>query len=157
MSPVRHRYVNEAKGATSDPYGATEFVLLAGAFARVPEELRARLAARLRPIGERAVDAARAKASWSSRIPGAIRLRVQFRGKNPGLLITVDHKAAPHARPFEGILSPVFRHPVFGDYDTWVAQSARPYVWPAVLETQQEIASEVDEAIDEALGAAGFH
>lgn len=155
MSPVR--YTSEAKNATSKPYAAAEFIAMADAFRKVPPELRRQLGNRLRPIGEKAVAAARSNASWSSRIPGAISMRVEFNGNNPGLVISVDHKAAPHARPFEGILSPSFRHPVFGDTDRWVSQDARPFVWPAVLATQQEIAPEVEAAIDATLAAAGFH
>lgn len=160
MSPVRHRYVrdtSEAKSAKAPAYGAAEFVAMADAFGRVPPELRRRLGHRLRPLGERSLAAARANAAaWSTRIPGAISLQIRFAGKNPGLIITVDHKAAPHGRPLEGILTNVFRHPVFGDTDTWVAQDARPYVWPAIEATQQDIAGEVDAAIDETFAEAGF-
>lgn len=157
MSPVRHRYVEAAPSPPGQQYTAAEFVLLAEQFRRVPEGMRRSLARRLRPVGERALATARRKAAWSTRIPSAIGLRLRFTGKGAGLSLVVDHKAAPHARPYEGLLSRVFRHPLFGNRDFWFSQDARPFVWPAVLDTQQEIASEVDEAIDEALGAAGFH
>ena len=149
-------------GSPAAFYGADDFRRLANSLREVPDELRARLARRLRPVGDRTVADARARASWSSRIPGAISMRVAFKGKNPGLIITVDHVAAPHARPYEGLLARAghgntFRHPFFGDTDVWYAQPFRPFVWPAVLATNQDVARDVDAAVDEALAAAGFH
>jgi hypothetical protein len=156
VSPVRHRVVDVEPPATGE-YKASEFILLAEQFKRVPDNMRRTLARRLRPIGERALAAARANASWSSRIPSAITLQVRFIGKAAGLALVVDHNAAPHARPYEGILSMQFRHPLFGDRDFWYEQTARPYVWPAVAATQQAVAVEVDAAIDDVLTAAGFN
>lgn len=146
MSPVRFTYDRDAK----------EFLALAESFRDVPDELRKHVTHRLQPVGQRTVEAVRRNASWSSRIPGAVRLRVAFRGKDPGLIISVDRHQAPHARPYEGFLASSFRHPVFGDTDTWVSQDARRFVWPGVLETQQEVADAVDEAIAAAFHAAGF-
>lgn len=151
--------------AAFDPaggYDAADFRKLADSLRDVPGNLRAALARKLRPIGERTVADAKARSSWSTRIPGAISLRVSFRDKNPGLVITVDHVAAPHARPFEGLLSrPAygsgFRHPLFGNTDVWVDQAFRRFVWPAVQATNQDVAREVDAAVDETLAAAGFH
>lgn len=145
MSPVR-----------LTTYGAAEFIALAEGFREVPDELRKHVAHRLRPVGEITVAAVRRNASWSSRIPGAVSLRIAFRGKDPGLIITVDRHKAPHARPYEGFMASSFRHPVFGDRDTWVTQDVRRFVWPAVQETQQEVADAVDEAIAAAFHAAGW-
>ena len=138
-------------------YGSSDFLLLADDFRDVPASMRAGVARRLRPIGESTVADARQRASWSSRIPGAISLRVQFTGKNPGLTITVDHTKAPHGRAFEGIVYDVFRHPLFGDRDHWYDQKARPYVWPAVQATQQEVADLAENVIDEVFSSLGFH
>lgn len=146
MSPVRFGYDRDAG----------EFYALAESFRQIPDEFRKHVEYRLRPVGERTVEAVRRNASWSSRIPGAVRLKVAFRGKDPGLIITVDRHQAPHARPYEGFLAESFRHPVFGDTDTWVTQDARRFVWPAVLETQQDVADAVDEALAGAFHAAGF-
>lgn len=151
MSPAR---IRPERPTT---YGSTDFLLLADQFRDVPAEMRSRLAARLRPIGERTVADAKARASWSSRIPAAIHLRVSFSGKNPGLIITVDHTVAPHARAYEGIVYDVFRHPLFGDREYWYDQKSRRYVWPAVQATQQEVADLADDVIDEVFAAAGFY
>lgn len=155
MSPVRYRVVDGVDGADRK-YGASEFLLLAAQLRRVPEHMRRTLTRRLRPIGQRAVDRARMNASWSKRIPAAISLRVSTTGRGAGLSLVVDHDVAPHARPYEGLLSRVFRHPLFGDRDLWFPQDARPFVWPAVLSTQQDIAAEVDAAIAETFAAADF-
>jgi hypothetical protein len=40
-------------------------------------------------------------ASWSSRIPAATRVAVVFSTKKAGATIKTDHRAAPHARPYE--------------------------------------------------------
>lgn len=151
MSPVRYSTV----------YAAKDFARLEADLRDVPEHMRKALDRRLRPAGEKTVSAIRRHASWSSRIPGAVRLRVAFKAKDVGLIITVDHNAAPHARPFEGIVARAghgntFRHPVFGDTDTWVDQPFRRFVWPGVEETQQEVADAVDEAVAAAFHAAGW-
>lgn len=143
-------------GGVTFRYTGEDFVRLEADFRDVPDQLRRALAARLRPVGEVTAAAVRRHASWSSRIPGAVHLTIAFTGKNPGLTISVDHNAAPHARPYEGMLQDFFRHPVFGNTDAWVRQDARRFVWPAVQETQQEVADAVDEAIDAAFHAAGF-
>lgn len=150
MSPVR---------TTTDEggrYGSVQFLDLADKLAAVPDDVRRRLTPKLRRIGQRTVEEARSRAAWSSRIPSAIRLRVSFAGKNPGLILSVDRHQAPHGRPYEGILTGTFRHPVFGNTDVWVAQEARPYLWPAAVATQQDAAQAAEEAIDDALAAAGF-
>lgn len=150
MSPVRYFTTYDSKA----------FARLEADLREVPEHMRKALDRRLRPAGEQTVAAIRRHASWSSRIPGAVRLRVAFKAKDVGLIITVDQHAAPHARPFEGIATRTggdsFRHPVFGDTATWVDQKHRRFVWPGVEETQQQVADAVDEAIAAAFHAAGW-
>lgn len=149
MSPVR--FVSD-----STKYGAAEFRLVAQRMADVPDDVRRGLTRRLRVIGQRTVQVAAMKASWSSRIPASLRLRVSFKAKNPGLVISADADAAPHARPHEGLLSltGTFRHPVFGNTDVWVSQPTRPFLWPSVLDTNDDVGRAADEAIDEALDRA---
>jgi hypothetical protein len=87
----------------------------------------------------------RRNASWSGRIPGAVRAQPFFTAKRAGVRIIVDAKAAPEARPLEhGGNGGEFRHPVFGggnktrDQWTWVEQPARPFFY-AALERSVEI------------------
>jgi len=157
---VRFSYVDSTLhsevGRTAYTYTGKDFVRLELDLRDVPTQLRKMLDRRLRSVGDVTVAAVRRHASWSSRIPGAVHLRVRFTGKDPGLLIYVDAAAAPHARPYEGLLKDSFRHPVFGDVDVWVSQDVRRFVWPGVQETQQQVADAVDEAIAAAFHAAGF-
>ena len=100
------------------------------------------------------------RASWSSRIPGAIRITTSRAGlfgakRAPGVRLIVDASKAPHARAFEGIASgrATFRHPVYavaGRQRVWVAQKARPFFAPAIVAGQAGVIRAVDEAIQAA-------
>jgi hypothetical protein len=75
-----------------------------------------------------AVRAVQASASWSSRIPGAVKAQPFFTAKRAGARIVVDAKQAPEAAPLDnhGQSGP-FRHMVFGNRNNWVDQPARPF------------------------------
>src|SRR5690348_5228774 len=57
---------------------------------------------------------AKANASWSSRIPDAIKMTPRYSGRFPGIYFLVYSKQAPHARLYEGVTArgDSFRHPV---------------------------------------------
>lgn len=113
---------------------------------RVPEESRRAVRAAIVDAtrGVRA-DAAR-RASWSSRIPGAITMRVSF--TTARVEIRVNARRAPHARPYEGISGrTTFRHPVYGNRNVWVEQAARPFLRPAVDGRITEIRDAVERAV----------
>lgn len=122
--------------------------------------LRRSLAVRMRAAGRVVLTDARSRASWSSRIPGAIRLRVATRGSRAGVALRVVSGSAPHARPYEGLTRGgrrgMFRHPVYGNYDAWVSQQQRPFLLPAVKAGRDRVNSEVDQAVDEIAAFAGF-
>jgi hypothetical protein len=99
------------------------------------------------------VSEAKANASWSSRIPGAIRARVL---KN-GVDIVVNRKKAPHARPYEGITgNDTFRHPVHGRRDRWVEQKTRPYLEPAVEQHRGKVRVGLERVVSDAARRHGF-
>lgn len=133
-----------------------EFGYAAQAFSHVPEELRKQLRPRFRAIGERMKAQAAANASWSSRIPGSLKVRVSLAGKRPGVYVLAEASSAPHARPLEGLngRNP-FRHPVFGNENVWVAQSARPYLLPALMATREQSEADLRDALVEAFRATG--
>lgn len=86
------------------------------------------------------------RASWSTRIPGAIGMRVSF--ARASVELRVNSKRAPHARPYEGMGSPgTFRHPVYGHRTVWVSQATRPFFFPAVQGKRQKIRDAVETAI----------
>lgn len=86
------------------------------------------------------------RASWSTRIPGSIGMRVSF--ARASVDIKVDRKKAPHARPYEGLGSPgTFRHPVYGNREKWVSQATRPFFFPAVWGRRKQIRDAVETAV----------
>jgi hypothetical protein len=100
---------------------------------------------------------ARANASWSSRIPGAITVGVSSSRRFPGAQIKVSKDKAPHARLFEYPgRGGSFRHPVFGNREVWVEQRGRPFIRPAVRAKGGEFVKAADRAVDSAAKAAGF-
>ncbi len=119
----------------------------------MPKEIRKETRPALRRAAEPIAGAARGNASWSGRIPGAIRVVVLKRGVE----IRVNRKKAPHARPYEGLASGLtFRHPVFGE-DRWVAQRARPFLLPAVRAHRDEVRRAVAEVVERVARHHGFH
>lgn len=129
---------------------ATELRFMSDRLAAVPEDVRAGMRPALRAAGQRVRATAASNASWSSRIPAALQVRVRLNGPRMGVYVLASRAAAPHARPLEGIVSDPFRHPVFG-MDVWVAQRARPYLFPAARDHRADIESAVNAAVTDAL------
>ena len=101
------------------------------------------------------------RASWSTRIPGAISVETSSGGlfgarRAPGVRLRVDSRAAPHARPLEGFSRPVFRHPVYGNRQVWVSQRARSFFAPAIRAGEAGVVRAVDEAVQAATRNTAF-
>lgn len=121
---------------------------LARALGRMPAELRLELRPELRKAGQIVADQAKANASWSTRIPGAISVSTSTTSRTGGVAVRVDHIKAPHARPLEGVTgNGIFRHPVFGNRSNWVDQPTRPFLFPAVRAKQAEAKALIAEAV----------
>lgn len=136
--------------------GAAGIRVLAQHIARVPKEFQAALRPKIRAAGMVVLREAAMNASWSTRIPGAMSVRTTFKDGMPGVSIVVNVKKAPHARALEGIVSDHFRHPVFGNENHWVEQSARPYLLPAARASYSVLAGAISDAVDEALKTNGL-
>lgn len=137
--------------------GAVEARLIAQRLARVPDELRKSMRPALRSAVQPIVADAKARASWSSRIPKSITSSVSFSQSKPGVTIRASARVAPHARPYEGITrSGTFRHPVFGNRDVWVTQSARPFLFPAIRAGRDRVIGTVEDAVADTLRRHGF-
>ena len=131
--------------------------LLARDLGRIPVELRQELRPGLKAAGEVVASEARINASWSTRIPAAIKVFALFGRLTGGVVVKVDRSKAPHARPLEGIAarrgalsrthSGTFRHPVFGDRDVWVDQPTRPFLAPAAAAKRGDVQDRVAEAV----------
>lgn len=109
--------------------------------------VRRELRTGFREVGRGAADAAKADASWSSRIPKAISVRPLTGARTAGVYLRVNSARAPHARPYEGIGGQAtFRHPVFGR-NRWVAEATRPYLTPAVQHARPDAEKAAKDAV----------
>jgi hypothetical protein len=144
------------------PLGSVAVSKLAAELHRMPAATRRALRRRLTALGQPLLSDARRRASWSSRIPAAMSVRPiadANRGR-VGIQLRVNASQAPHARPYEGLSAQgsesYFRHPVFGDRETWVSQLTRPYAFPAVVSAGEKARGEVAAAAEDAAREAGF-
>lgn len=119
----------------------------------MPAEIRRGISPALKQVAEPMAAQARANASWSTRIPGAIKVSVTRRG----VIIRVAAKKAPHARPYEGITGGAeFRHPVMGNRDRWVTQRTRPFLEPAVKAHASKVRPALVELVEQVAQRHGY-
>jgi hypothetical protein len=101
---------------------------------------------------------AASRASWSTRIPAAIKVRASRSRTYPGADIVVS--GLPHPRLYEGLTSggrKAFRHKTFGRGGTgWVSQATRPFIRPAVRQGIEGFKTASDAAVIEAARENGF-
>lgn len=142
----------------ADYIGAVGCAELARKLAMVPVEARKTLRPRLRAAGQVVRDTAAANASWSTRIPASLSVRVAFGGSRTGVSIVSSAGKAPHARPYEGITGEAtFPHPLnFPWQDKWVDQATRPFLRPALLAHRDTVIRAVEDAVDDAIRSAGI-
>jgi len=127
---------------------------------QVPDDLRTKTRTAIRTAASPLAARAKQNASWSTRIPRAIRIGTSFTGKNAGVTLRVALRTAPHGRAYEDLSGAsrngTFRHPVFGHRDRWTTQKTRPFIAPAVSAGRDKTLRDVDEAITTVLVRAGF-
>ena len=131
------------------------YVDLKGVEGNLRVELRRGIKKAADPLAQRV----RANAGWSSRIPGAVKVKPSFTARGAGVSIVVDAKAAPEGAPLENKgRGGTFRHPVYGNRDVWATQTARPFFWAAV--SSSGAVSAVEQVIVQVMDAvavkAGF-
>lgn len=124
----------------------------------MPADLRRELRPAMRRAAQPILTDAKQRASWSSRIPGAIKIGTSFTARKPGVRLVVNSSKAPHARPYEfgSGRNRNLRHPVFGNREVWVEQSTRPFFFPAVRAGQAGAVREADLAVLTTARANGF-
>jgi hypothetical protein len=137
--------------------GSVQLSQLARDLYRMGPAGRRRLAKAFRDAGQPLEADAKSRASWSSRIPAAIKVSpMTGAGDRVGVQLRVSTANAPHARPYEGMgQGGSFRHPVFGR-DRWVSQATRPYAWPAVKAAGDRIQPAIAAAYEDAARECGF-
>jgi hypothetical protein len=124
---------------------------------KIPAETRRQLRPAMKRAAEPILTDAKRRASWSTRIPKAITLRVSFQaGSRAGVRLVTDANKAPHARPFESGSgrNRNLRHRVFGK-DIWVEQSTRPFFFPAARAGEDEVRRQARLAVLTAARTAG--
>lgn len=96
--------------------------------------------------GEIVAAEVRKNADFSTKIPGSVGVR----RRGTRVRIQAGGTKAPDAAPLENHGNPgTFRHPVFGNFDVWVSQPARPSLTKAahdkIDEFEQAVLVEVIE------------
>jgi hypothetical protein len=116
----------------------------------VDKKLAAGMKKQMRAVAEPIRVRVAAEASWSRRIPGATKVSTRFTARTQQVIVTVNRKQAPHARPLENAgKTGFFTHPVFDRKSRFlhrrvmVKQQARPFFAKAI-ESQD---SRIDDAI----------
>lgn len=106
---------------------------------QVDKKLATGMKAEMRKVAEPIRRAVAAEASWSSRIPKATKVSTRFTARTQRVIITVNRKQAPHARPLENDgREGTFTHPVFDRRSrvlrrrVLVRQRARPFFAKAI-------------------------
>lgn len=154
MPPPRRR---RSRSGTGGGWGVdvSGFKFLLEQFADVPKELRPAIRRAVNEAASGFMADVKADASWSSRIPAAVRTKTSFSQRAPGVRVYVDASRAPHARPYEGMAKGgnerLFRHPVYGNREAWVTQATRPFFRPNVEKHRQPVLDAIESALIQTL------
>lgn len=104
--------------------------------------------------GEIVAQKARSNASFSTRIPGTVKVR----RRGVSVRVQAGGDKAPHAAAFEhGGKTGQFRHPVFGDRNTWASQPAHPFLRPAFEDQLVPLERSIIGDVDATFARFGFH
>lgn len=85
-------------------------------------------------------------------IARSIKVQISTAARNPGVRIVQSGAALPASKKRMGKTweSATFRHPVFGNTETWVAQSGSPYFFKTAAEGRSTITDQVVAAMQDA-------
>jgi hypothetical protein len=133
--------------------GVSELRRLIADLGALPADIRRELAPEFVRAAQPILADARGRASWSTRIPGSLRVRASRSRKRPGVQFVVSAALATHARLYE--FGP-FKHPVYGHRDRWVTQDARPFLLPAIRAGRDEFVRAADRAVVTAARRRGW-
>jgi hypothetical protein len=132
------------------------------------KELKKELRGRLREVGRPL--AAKVKTAWLSAPSGrgkprrrggslrssfarATRLEVRLTGKEAGVRVRTDGRKMPDGMKSlpgyaEGVRRRPWRHPVYGDRDTWVTQQPFPRFYQAAQPNEHQARRACEEAVE---------
>lgn len=124
----------------------------------LPKDLRKEMRPLLRQRGQAALLRARNNSTWSTRIPGSLRLGVTFSKKTAGVTLTSNRRKAPHGRAYAGQgLNRFFRAPTGNPPEPWVRHRTRPWFFDAAdKELTKDIDRGIGEVVDQVARAHGF-
>lgn len=137
--------------------GRAELRRLIDDLVKIPPELKRELRPAIKKGAQPMLEGMRSDTSWSTRIPAATRISSSLTGSQAGVSIVVDHRKAPHARPYEnGGNDGDFRAPLFGDRERWYPHHARPFFAKNVREHKKDVEQAVAEAVTTTAAKHGF-
>lgn len=136
----------------------------------VDRKLATEMKKQMRQVAEPIRRAVANEASWSRRIPGATKVSTRFTAKTQSVLITVNRRLAPHARPLENegqegyFTHPIpiraaasragrFRQAVKGNT---VRQQARPFFAKAIKRQDHRIDAAIEQVAQDFEKKLGF-
>lgn len=126
--------------------------LFADRLKNVAPTARRALRVKIREAAAELTGELRRQSVWSTRIPGAVYMKVGFGPRSSGVRVGINAAKAPHARPLEfPNRGGMVRHPVHGDRENWVETPGRPFFFKAVSAKQDVALRKVGDAIDEAI------
>lgn len=150
--------IKRSKQFASQHKGTAELRRFIRDFEKFPAELRKEMRPMLKATGDRALARARANASWSTRIPGSLRVSVSFTKRSAGVTLTSNRNRAPHGRPYANLGKPgFFRVPTGTPSEPWVRVQARPWFFSAAdVAMTKDIDRKIGEVVDSVARAHGF-
>ncbi len=117
--------------------------------ARAPGVMQIELRRGIKKAGIRVQRAVAIRASGFSRqIPGKVKVRSSFAARNPGVSIVVDDRSGEAAALNNKNRAGTFRHPVFGDRENWVRQTAHPFFVSSAHPAAVAAAADISDVMD---------
>lgn len=150
--------VARSKRFASNNKGTAELRAFIRDFEKFPPDLRKEMRPMLKRAGDVALLRARASSSWSTRIPGSLRVRVSFTKRSAGVTLTSNRNKAPHGRAYAHLgKTGFFRAPTGNPPEPWVRHAARPWFFSAAdVALTKDIDQKIGNIVDTVARAHGF-
>jgi hypothetical protein len=142
-----------SKSAANVNVDVSQLRQLAKDLRKADPDLGVKLRLRMRGVGGIVADTAQEMASYSTRIPGSIKVRVSgFTVK-----VVAGGPGAGDAAPIENRGKGFVRHPVFGNRNVWTAKNSHPaFLAPALDADEAAVVEELVKAVDDTMRDIGM-
>jgi hypothetical protein len=165
--PVQHSHQGVVRVTSPDLYRTAKDIQQVVGGRKIVAEMKAEMRQAAGPIVRRVQAEA---AVFSKRIPPAVKASTRFTKKTTAVLITVNARQAPHARPINNDgKQGFFTHPIpirvsstrrgrlrQAARGNTVRQKARPFFYGPIVAADHDVEAAVQRAADKALRKAGF-